>query len=198
MDLYLYESWNGYVDAHHALADVLRFFATDGQLLFLALLAALFLARGKWRSPNGRRGVAAATFSALTALAAAQLTAGVWDRPRPYEAHPGDSHLLLDRSPDPSFPSDHATASYAIAIAILLRHRKAGLLALILATFVSISRVGLGTHYPTDVLGGAAMGALAALLFWAPPARRRLHRLADRSGVLYERLTHRPTRSAGP
>lgn len=197
MDLDLYERWNGYADAHQTLADVLGFFAAEGQLLFLALLAALFLARGKWRSPNGRHGVAAAGFSSLTALAAAQLTALAWDRPRPYEAHPTDSHLLLDPSPDPSFPSDHATASYAIAIAILLRHRKAGLLALILATLVSISRVGLGTHYPTDVLGGAAIGALAALLFWAPPVRSRLHRLADRSGELYGRLTHRPTRGAG-
>ena len=112
----------------------------------------------------------------------------LWDRPRPYEAHPGDAHLLLAPSPDPSFPSDHASAAYAIAIAILLRHRKAGILALILATLVAVSRVALGTHYPTDVLGGAALGALAALVLWAPPIRRPLHRLADWAGALYDRI----------
>jgi len=36
--------------------------------------------------------------------------------------------------------SDHATAAYAIAVAILLRHRKAGLLAPILATLVAARR----------------------------------------------------------
>jgi hypothetical protein len=36
-----------------------------------------------------------------------------------------------------------------------------------------------GFHYPTDVLGGAAVGALAALLLWAPPLRRRIDALSD-------------------
>src|SRR3954451_9813007 len=179
MDLGLADLLNDLAVRHHALAEVLRFFAQDGQILFLALLAALFFARGKWRSPNGRHGVAAAGFGALLALGAAQVIAALWDRPRPYEAHPGDIHLLLPGSPDPSFPSDHATGAYAIAFAILLRHRKGGVLALVLATLIAVSRVALGTHYPTDIRGGAAVGALAALLFWIPPVRRPLHRLAD-------------------
>jgi len=49
-------------------------------------------------------------------------------------------------------------------VAILLRHRKGGVLALILATLVASSRLGLGTHHPTDPLGGAALGGPAALL----------------------------------
>jgi len=195
LDFDVYRWLNGLADRHHALEEVLRFFAQDGQFLFLALLGALFFARGKWRSRNGRHGVAAAGFSALIALGAAQLLAALWDRPRPYEAHPGDAHLLLAPSPDPSFPSDHASAAYAIAFAILLRHRKAGSLALVLATMVAVSRVALGTHYPTDVLGGAAVGGLAAALLWAPPVRRRLHRLADWTGARYDRATRGAARS---
>jgi undecaprenyl-diphosphatase len=189
LDFDVYKQLNGLADRHHALEEVLRFVAQDGQLLFLALLAALFFARGKWRSRNGRHGVAAAGFSALLALGVAQVIGSLWDRPRPSEAHPADAHLLLAPSPDPSFPSDHATAAYAIAVAILLRYRKGGVLALILATLVAVSRVALGTHYPTDVLGGAALGTLAALLLWSPPIRRPLHRLADQTGALYDRAT---------
>lgn len=141
-------------------------------------------------------------FSALLALGAAQLIGWLWDRPRPYEAHPGDAHLLLSPSPDPSFPSDHATGAYAIALAILLRHRKAGAVALILATLIAVSRVATGTHDPTDVLGGAALGVLAALLLWASPARRLLHRLADSAGGLYDRaadaLGNRARHANGP
>jgi undecaprenyl-diphosphatase len=61
--------------------------------------------------------------------------------------------------------------------------------ALILATLVAIARVALGTHYPTDVLPGASLGALAALMLWAPAVRGSLHRLADWAGERYERLT---------
>jgi undecaprenyl-diphosphatase len=189
LDFELYEQVNRLADRHSDVAETFRFFGQDGQLLFLALLAALFFARGKWRSVNGRHGVAAAGFSALLALGIAQVIASLWDRPRPYEAHPGEAHLLLAPSPDPSFPSDHATGAYAIAFAILLRHRKAGVVAFILATLVAVSRVALGTHYPTDILGGAAVGALAALLLWIPPIRRPLHRLAESAGTVYERMT---------
>jgi undecaprenyl-diphosphatase len=72
-------------------------------------------------------------------------------------------------------------------VAILLRHRKAGVLALVLATLVSVGRVAVGTHYPGDVLAGAAVGTVAALIFWHPSVRRPLHRLAEWAGGLYER-----------
>ena len=188
LDFSVYERLNDYAAHHDGFEDFLRFFSVDGQVVFIALLAVLFFARGKYRSRNGRHGVAAAGFSALLALTVAQVIGHLWDRPRPYEAHPGEAHLMLPLSHDPSFPSDHAIAAFAIAVAICLRHRRAGVLALVLASLVSVSRVALGTHYPSDVLGGAILGALCALVFWIPPVRQRLHRVADWAGELYERL----------
>jgi undecaprenyl-diphosphatase len=73
-------------------------------------------------------------------------------------------------------------------MAIWLRNRRAGWVALALATVLSISRVVVGTHYPTDVLAGAALGSAAALLLWLPAVRRPLHGLADYAGTLYERV----------
>jgi undecaprenyl-diphosphatase len=165
--------------------DPLRAVALNAQYVFVGLLAALFLARGKWRSRNGRRAVVAAGFSALLALGMAHLTADLWARPRPYEAH-RDAHLFIAPSHDPSFPSDHATAAFAIAVAIFLRHRTAGWFALGLATLLSIARVAVGTHYPADVLAGAAVGTAAALILWHPSVRGPLHRLAEWAGGVYE------------
>src|SRR5215211_8439608 len=168
MDLDVYRALNGFAAGHDGFEDPIRLLALNAQVLFVALLAALFLARGKWRSVNARHGVVAAGFSALLALAVAHLIADLWARPRPYIAHP-DVHLFIAPSHDPSFPSDHATAAFAIAVALFLRHRKAGWLALGLATVVSVARVAVGTHYPGDVAArrgdryGGGARALASL-----------------------------------
>lgn len=90
-------------------------------------------------------------------------------RLRPYDS--GVSHLIVSRSGDWSFPSDHGTATFAIAAAFLF-HRlgRRGFAFLIVALLVSVSRVYVGTHYASDVLGGAATGILAAaavrLIYW--------------------------------
>lgn len=83
-------------------------------------------------------------------------------RTRPYDA--GVTRLLIERSADPSFPSDHATASAAIAAAFLLhRMPKVGLVFTASAVLLMFSRVYIGTHYVSDVFGGAMTGLLAAL-----------------------------------
>ena len=74
------------------------------------------------------------------------------------------SHLLIERSADYSFPSDHATAAFAIAAAFLLHAMpRRGTAYLAMAGLVMVSRVFVGTHYAGDVLGGALTGLLAAL-----------------------------------
>jgi undecaprenyl-diphosphatase len=164
------------------------------------LLAGAFLMRGKWRSQSARHGVIAAGFSAALALGTAQIIVHIWERPRPYAAHPDSAHLFIPASHDPSFPSDHATASFAIAVALLLRHRTVGVVAITMAAVLSVARVAVGTHYPGDVLGGAVLGSTVALALWHPSVRRPLHALADWSGQVYEttvnRLLRRPDESA--
>ncbi len=188
MDLTLFRALNGIAHASDRFEDVATFLAQDAQFFLVALLAVLFFARGKWASRNGRHGVVAAGFATGLALAVAHVIAGAWDRPRPYLAHPADSHLYIGASHDPSFPSDHATAAFAIAVSILLRHRRAGWLALAMAVLLSVSRVAVGTHYPSDIVGGAAIGTLAALFFWLPTIRRPLRALADRLAGIYDEL----------
>ena len=88
----------------------------------------------------------------------------LWDRARPPKAHPGKIIGLTTISPDSSFPSDHAAAAFGIAVAALLTYRFAGRILLAVAIVVALSRVAVGAHYPTDVLAGAAVGSIMALL----------------------------------
>lgn len=129
-------------------------------LLVLAVAAQWW--RGQDRSHN-RHVLVAAGFSFLLGLAINQLILLFVHRIRPYDG--GVSHLLIGPSADPSFPSDHATATFAIAAAFLLHGmRRMGLWFLAAAVLVAISRVYVGTHYVGDVLGGAATGIAAAVL----------------------------------
>jgi undecaprenyl-diphosphatase len=139
---------------------MIQFSAVGVPLLVLAV--ALQWWRGPDR-PHNRHVLVAAGLSFLLGLAVNQLILLFVHRMRPYDG--GVTHLLIDRSADPSFPSDHATATFAIAAAFLLHGMwRTGLWFLAAAVLVTISRVYIGTHYVSDVLGGAATGIVAAML----------------------------------
>ena len=110
-----------------------------------------------------RHVLVAAGLSFLLGLALNQVVLLFVQRQRPYDA--GLTHLVIAKSTDPSFPSDHATASAAIAFAFLLHGmRRQGLWFSLAALVVMISRVYIGTHYVSDVLGGALTALVAAAL----------------------------------
>jgi undecaprenyl-diphosphatase len=70
-----------------------------------------------------------------------------------------------------SFPSGHATTTFAAAVALGLLCPRLRVPALAVAAAVGVSRVYLGVHYAADVLAGAVLGAaIGALLVFA--ARR--------------------------
>jgi undecaprenyl-diphosphatase len=162
MDYRLYHSINHFMAHHRWLAHV----ANDAQSVLVILIAAAAFALWLVGRPGGshrwKLASASALASAALALEANQLIAKVWHRPRPYETHPALYHL--SKSHDPSFPSDHASAAFAIAFAVFLFDRMVGTLFLAVAVVIGLARVLIGVHYPGDVLAGAAVGLLTALV----------------------------------
>jgi undecaprenyl-diphosphatase len=179
MDWWMLEHVNRFATGHDGFEDPVTLYVRVSVFVFAGLLAILFLLVRNHRQLGARTALAAGVSAAL-ALAIAQVVAGVVDRPRPYLAHTHALTLFAGRSHDPSFPSDHTTAAFAIAVAIILRSRRWGALALALAVILAFGRVLVGAHYPSDVIGGAALGALSALVLFAPPFRRLLDAAAAR------------------
>ena len=81
-------------------------------------------------------------------------------RIRPYEIIKEIS-ILTHQPGDHSFPSGHSAGSFACAWAFFRAYKKKwGIPALVLASLVSLSRLYVGVHYPTDVLGGVVIGII--------------------------------------
>ncbi len=182
---------NNFMFHHDGVEDPLLFYVNASEALFVATLALVFLAAHGARFAAWRRASLAAVLSAGVGLAAAKVISELVDRARPFVADPHGVHLFAGHAADPGFPSDHATAAFAIAVAILLRKRGWGIAALVAATVLSLGRVALGVHYPSDVLAGAVLGSAAALALWAPPLRSRIDWLADAVGARWDRLLER-------
>ncbi|HDR6312011.1 TPA: undecaprenyl-diphosphatase [Bacillus cereus] len=96
-----------------------------------------------------------------------------------------DVNKLVNHTVDNSFPSDHTILFFSICFSFWLVRKKTGLLWLILAFCVAISRIWVGVHYPFDIAIGALIGCVSALFsYWVVPKFSFIKKLL----TLYERV----------
>lgn len=85
-------------------------------------------------------------------------------RTRPYIIFESLISLVGEES-DFSFPSGHSAISFSVATVILLcLPKKFGIPAIVLAFLISVSRLYVGVHYPTDVICGILIGIFCAFV----------------------------------
>lgn len=165
-------------DAPHWFDRVMEFIGEYGIIVGLAVLclAGWWSARKRQDAPAAVAGVVWAPLAAGLALLANIPIRNFVERPRPFKDHVGLEVLVAGKD-DFSFVSDHATLTMAVGVGLFIAHRKYGLLGIGLALLEGLCRVYMGVHYPTDVIGGFALGTAVALLF-APVAQALLVPLA--------------------
>jgi undecaprenyl-diphosphatase len=187
MDWHVFHFLNGALQGHRSIADQIEDFVSYWAVpLFAAVTFSLWLldrpgGRYRWRVV-----CLAALTSAAIGLLLSQAVSHLWARERPFVAHPRDTILLVAPSHEPSFPSDHAVAAFAIAFTVaLMGGRLAGVLFLAGASLVAVPRIFVGLHYPGDIAGGVLIGLISALAVyfvtrgrWSPLVRL-LSRLTD-------------------
>jgi undecaprenyl-diphosphatase len=129
-----------------------------------AVWVGLVLVVGALRGLGMPKTLGLALLTATTTFLADSASFGVKDlvhRPRPFEAHHEIHPLYTVHSS--SFPAGHAATSFAGATLLAYLAPRGRLLFFALAVAIGFSRVYVGVHYPGDVLGGAAIGAVVAL-----------------------------------
>ncbi|MFJ4920806.1 phosphatase PAP2 family protein [Streptomyces sp. NPDC088725] len=134
--------------------------------LVLVLLWCWWCVRGRGSAGDSVTAVAGLVWAPLAAGFAVLVNIpirGFVERPRPFVDHKGLDVLVAGKT-DFSFVSDHATMAMAVGVGIFIANKKFGLAAIGLALLEGFCRVYMGVHYPTDVVGGFALGTAVALL----------------------------------
>ena len=128
----------------------------------LALVALWFAGRDRATRYRYQIGV----FVALAAMGftswAVQEVSLATERARPFLDY--EVNLLFYRPTDFSFPSNSVAAVFGIAAGVFGANRKLGTAMFALGAVLGFSRVFAGVHYPTDVIAGALIGVVIAVL----------------------------------
>jgi undecaprenyl-diphosphatase len=88
----------------------------------------------------------------------------VYKKPRPFEVL--DVHQVVNHASGSAMPSGHAAFFFALGAVIFVYDKKWGTGFLAAAFFMGVARVMGGVHYPVDILAGAAVGIISALLVY--------------------------------
>jgi undecaprenyl-diphosphatase len=106
-----------------------------------------------------------AFYSAIFALTINLLITFFYFHPRPFMV--GLGRTLLKHSPETSFPSDHATLAFSIALYFLLEKEwRIGLFLFLFALFTGFARVYVGIHFPLDIICSMLISMLAAIMIY--------------------------------
>ncbi|MBN1559754.1 phosphatase PAP2 family protein [candidate division KSB1 bacterium] len=148
------------------------------------LIAALFMIPFLRKQP---RTVWAMVWAALVFNVILHILKASLDVPRPPFVLPTETfHLIGPEYHHRSFPSGHTATAAAVAgvIAFGLKSgwRQLGLL--VAASLIGLSRIGVGVHWPADVLAGLALGWLSAWIGWKISAK-----ISIGSGFVFQLIT---------
>ncbi len=152
-------------EIHNPVLDQIMIFITtlgDGGILWI-VLGLLFLIPKQYRN----MGWQILLSMLLTFIFGNLILKNIFARPRPFMVEGHEymlGNLLIPKPGEYSFPSGHTMNGFTAAFTMFLNNKKLGIPALVLASVIAFSRMYHFVHYPTDILGGIAVGMTMAWL----------------------------------
>lgn len=144
----------------NVMEDLIITFLASFLIYFLfAGLAILWFIDGRIK----REQVVHTLFACLFACIVAALIKHFFPTIRPFVLNGRGADVVL-RPTDGSFPSEHTVIAFALAVTVFMHDRKTGWWFLILALLIGVARVIANVHYPVDIVGGAFLGTIVAVV----------------------------------
>jgi undecaprenyl-diphosphatase len=148
-----------------------EFFATFLIWILYVGLIVLWFIDGRIRKEQ----VIHAITASLIAWVVALIIKNIFPTLRPFMQNGGDTNVLFVPI-DSAFPSAHTAMAYGLAVTIFMHDKKVGWLYLSGAALIGITRVLANVHYPLDIVGGALIGTLVAVIVEKTHMFQFLHR----------------------
>ena len=163
MNMEFFRLINNLANKNAALDSIMIFFSKYVPYIFMAVTALIFIL-GVIKNNEEYRKASVNTF-VLTVinLFIAFIAGSIYYVDRPFVHN--KVNLLMPHSKDASFPSDHATGTMSIALGLGKYNKMLGILMAILSIIVGFSRVYVGHHYPSDVIGAYIIVFITSYLY---------------------------------
>lgn len=165
LDVTLFYLINNLAGRSEVLDTIARLFVNDyfvTTTLALIMLVLWFAPGGPVKRARYQRAFFRTALTVFMSNVALKIFNLLYFRPRPFTTL--DVTRCFYKPTDSSLPSNPATVGFAMATAVYLHHRQAGLAMYGLATLFALSRVYCGVHYPLDVITGALLGGGTAVV----------------------------------
>ncbi|MEH7612003.1 undecaprenyl-diphosphatase [Gottfriedia acidiceleris] len=158
MNYSIFKLINSFAGKWPALDNVMIFLSKSAILIVIALLAYLWIQKGNERKYTAFYIV----LTLILALGGNFIIHQFYYHARPFVNH----HVtkLITHSSDSSFVSDHGTLVFSTALILLFRKDRLGLISLVWAILIGISRIFVGVHYPFDIIGAFILAGIVAIV----------------------------------
>ncbi|MCA1030205.1 undecaprenyl-diphosphatase [Bacillus timonensis] len=156
MDIRLFKAINGLSNRVYFLDKLMILISNKMRYVFAFVLLVLWL-KGKSNRTCSKKAFISAALSIILQFVIQSISF----RPRPFMLnHVG---ILIPSKMNSSFPSRHTILVFSISTIILFYKQTLGRVLLLLSSLTAFSRIWVGHHYPTDILGSAFLGCFTSL-----------------------------------
>lgn len=160
LNISFFTSINQFAGQNQLLDYIFILFAEVMPYFFIALVIAIWFRSAE----QTKRYLIAATLTSVVGITINHFIAQVYFHPRPFMNDLGTT--LVEHTANSSFPSDHTTFMFSIAISLLFHQamKKLALGLTALALIGGLSRVYIGVHFPFDIAAALVISAFSAMI----------------------------------